>query len=175
MSSAIAVQNGSVPAAVVVTDAWRDRFWAKVEKGGECWIWMGGHVPRGYGRVCTKSIVGFGRQSYAHRMSWIMANGPIPDGMQVLHHCDTPACVKPQHLFLGDQLVNMRDMVGKGRSLTGERSPQSKLTTNDVAAMRERYAAGGVTFYDLARDYGIVFQHAHAIVRGARWGRAHGK
>lgn len=149
--------------------AWRDRFWSRVHKSDGCWEWTRGHVPRGYGCVCTKAIAGLRKQDYTHRIAWMLEHGAIPQGLQVLHECDNPPCVRPEHLFLGDQLANVRDMISKGRAVR----PTPKLTPEIVRELRERYAAGGVTFADLAADYGIVFQHAHAIVRGTRWGNLH--
>lgn len=89
------------------------RFWAKVRRGCECWLWLSQRTPGGYGQFH------FGPRGtppwYAHRLSWELANGPVPDGLSVLHHCDTPACVNPQHLFVGTHTDNMRDASRKGR------------------------------------------------------------
>jgi hypothetical protein len=87
-----------------------ERFWARVRKGPECWEFAG-PTRKGYGQLG----VGSGRHISAHRISWELANGPIPDGMQVLHTCDNPPCVNPAHLFLGTHQDNMDDMVAKGR------------------------------------------------------------
>lgn len=75
-----------------------------------CWLWTGTANERGYGRVYSG-----GRMWVAHRLSWTQANGPIPSGMFVCHKCDTPACVNPDHLFLGSPRDNVLDMVAKGR------------------------------------------------------------
>jgi len=149
---------------------WIDRFWEKVDKGPGCWEWTG-FRSRKYGRVYTGSIPGFPHNTNAHRMSWIIANEglAIPSGMFVCHHCDNPACVRPDHLFLGDNLANMRDKVAKGRHGRGETSPLSRLTEEQVRSIRERYAAGSVFYRDLAAEYGVTITHVAHIVVGKRW------
>ena len=88
-----------------------ERFWEKVDKSGECWKWTAATTKFGHGICFVK-----GEQVSAHRISYEWAYGPIPDGLSVLHHCDNPACINPEHLFLGTQTDNMRDMRDKGRS-----------------------------------------------------------
>lgn len=89
-----------------------DRFWAKVKKSDACWEWQGGRLPHGYGRIVISRKEGAVR---AHRFSWELHFGPIPDGMVICHRCDNPPCVRPDHLFVGTQSDNMRDCVNKGR------------------------------------------------------------
>lgn len=95
------------------------RFWAKVNKvgpvhptiGTECWLWTGRPTPSGYGAffpIRTEHVP-------AHRYSYVLAHGIIPDGLHVLHKCDVRLCVRPDHLFAGTQLDNVRDMLAKGR------------------------------------------------------------
>lgn len=86
------------------------RFWARVEKSDGCWLWTGAQHFRGYG--ATTPIRGHTR---AHRVSWVLTNGLIPDGAGVLHRCDTPLCVNPAHLYLGSQRQNLADCVARGR------------------------------------------------------------
>jgi len=87
-----------------------ERFWSKVEKTDNCWIWKGSIDVDGRGRF----KLGGGNRS-AHRVSWMLIHGELPKGMCVCHRCDNPKCVKPAHLFLGTHLDNMRDMAEKGR------------------------------------------------------------
>lgn len=94
-----------------------DRFWAKVNRGDDCWEWAGGrNQGTGYGFFSVRS-----RTIGAHRAAWEVANGPIPAGIDVLHRCDNPPCVRPDHLFLGTHRDNMRDMRAKGRWSNGDR------------------------------------------------------
>lgn len=105
-----------------LTDSDISRFWSKVSKSDDCWLWMASRCGYRY-----KSGGGYGQFVkgrnvwYAHRVSWTIQNGSIPDGLQVLHRCDNPFCVKPDHLFLGTQLDNMKDCRSKGREAVGEK------------------------------------------------------
>lgn len=105
-----------------------DYFWSRVDKSGECWVWTGGTIGGGYGRFSAAKIL-------AHRHAWALTNGPVPDGLDVLHRCDNPPCVRPDHLFLGTHTENMRDMTSKGRraAMRGAESPNARQT-DDVRA-----------------------------------------
>lgn len=110
-----------------------------------------------------------GKQWSAHRYAWTVKNGAIPSGMSVLHRCDNPKCVNPEHLFLGTQADNMRDMKSKGRARApaGERHRDARLTedavrrirfgSEPVAALAREYGVAGVTIYN-ARN-GVTWRH----------------
>jgi HNH endonuclease len=87
-----------------------ERFWGRVDKSGECWEWTGSLGSHGYGEFGVA-----GDRVLAHRYSYELASGPIPDGLYVCHHCDNRRCVRPDHLFLGTARDNALDMVRKGR------------------------------------------------------------
>ncbi len=90
-----------------------DRFWAKVRKSDGCWLWSRPGWADGYGQTTFKH-----QRWFAHRLSYTLAVGPIPDGLFVCHHCDVRLCVRPDHLFLGTQTDNLRDASRKGRMRT---------------------------------------------------------
>lgn len=96
-----------------VSPTFWDRYWAKVSKSEDCWLWLGASHDDGYGHI--KAGVG-GRVLLAHRVAYVAFVGPLLPGMLVCHRCDTPACVRPEHLFLGDHATNAQDRNSKGRS-----------------------------------------------------------
>ncbi len=106
----------------------------------------------------------------AHRFSWELHNGPIPKGFCVLHRCDNPPCVRPDHLFLGTHLENIRDMVKKNRGYDrhGEKNPRAKLTERKVIEIRRRYELGE-TQESLGREYGFVQAYISQIVLRKIW------
>lgn len=135
------------------------RFWAKVEKTDGCWNWTASRSgPMRYGRMVVD-----GHTEAAHRIAWTLANGPIPDGLRVLHECDNPACVRVEHLRLGTQSQNMRGAVQR------QRLAQSKLTDELVLEMRRRHAAGEVSIHQLAREHGMSWKTISEAIRGISW------
>lgn len=122
--------------------------------------------------------MGYGHMIYlkrdynAHRVSYELANGPIPDGMHVLHKCDNQPCVNPAHLFLGTHTDNMHDMDAKGRKPRGERTLRNKLTEADVREIRSRFERKGVKFTnapELAARYGVTSGTVINAARGITW------
>lgn len=94
-----------------------ERFWRNVEKTSGCWLWVGKRHRQGYGWFWVD-----GKKCYAHRIAFAALVEPIPQGLWVLHHCDTPACIRPDHLYLGTHADNMRDRQLRGRTARGDRS-----------------------------------------------------
>jgi HNH endonuclease len=91
-----------------------EKFWSKVDLSKDCWVWKGFCDRDGYGKKFLRLTDGKLEQ-FAHRVSWIITHGCIPEGMCVLHRCDNPPCVRPDHLFIGSQNDNNKDMQAKGR------------------------------------------------------------
>lgn len=127
-----------------------------------CRLWQGQLNSKGYG--CK---TGGGRRVLAHRWVWEQINGPIPEGMIVMHRCDHPLCYRYDHLRLGTHADNSADMTAKGRD-RGRFEPlqRLKVPVEDVAEMRARYAAGLATQSQLGRQYGIHRSTVLRIVRG---------
>lgn len=147
------------------------RFWDKVDKSGNCWTWMAAIDGKGYGRINAP-----GRKMVAaHRFSYELAFGPIPDGLFVCHRCDNRRCVNPDHLFLGTAKDNTADMIAKGRgkrpplpNVKGERHPGVKLTAVQVMAIREAVATG-VQQRILAMQYGVCKATISLIIKRKNW------
>lgn len=141
-----------------------ERFWQKVVRGkdDECWPWTGTSYG-GYGKLTSEQ-----RVQWAHRVSWELANGPVPPGLFVCHRCDNPPCVNPGHLFLGTNQDNMDDMQSKGREARGERMGSAKLTDSDVIDIRT--LRGLVkSNAELASWYGIKTKTVGQILRRETW------
>lgn len=148
------------------------RFWSKVAMAGpeDCWIWMRYRMPNGYGSTHDANY----KRKYAHRMAWVLGNGPIPAGMFVLHRCDNRPCCNPGHLFLGTAQDNTDDMIHKGRLVvglrpTGEMVNTAKLTRDQVDRIRAAYVPGRFVISSLAREYGISYAGMHKVVTGKHW------
>jgi HNH endonuclease len=144
------------------------RFWDKTIPIPECGclLWTAGTDHKGYGRFQNK-----GKWCRAHRVSWELTNGVIPDNKMVLHQCDTPACVNPRHLFLGNNSDNMKDAWLKGRlfipSTQGERNPMSKITDEQ----RKEIKSDNRLHREIAKDYGICESRVSQIKSRGREGR----
>jgi len=143
------------------------RFWSRVNKGApdECWEWQGGQAPGRYGNL---------GKHLAHRLAWVIANGPIHRGLYVCHRCDNRICVNPAHLFLGTAKDNMVDCSQKGRTSRhgrgkpGEGHAMARLKEQDVVAIRSR-TANGESQAQLAREYSVSPSLIYLIVSRKRW------
>lgn len=153
------------------------RFFEKVEKTASCWMWVGGRFGTNRGEYFRYGCFLMSKQRgamLAHRASWELHYGEIPNGMVVCHKCDTPLCVNPDHLFLGTQKDNAMDMVSKGRNYCqrGEKSAWHKVSESDVLMLREKYESGlfkSSVLINEARSLGIKRSQFYNIVGNKCW------
>lgn len=144
---------------------WEQRFWSKVRKSDDgCWEWTGSLDKNGYGQVWIG-----GKYRKPHRVTYELTFGNICDGFFVCHKCDNPACVRPDHLFLGTIRDNNNDRTRKGRSARGEKVWTCVLTAEKVSEIRRRYEAGNVTQRELASEYGVRQTTIGRIVLRQTW------
>ncbi|MCP4990745.1 MAG: HNH endonuclease [Colwellia sp.] len=132
------------------------------EPNSGCLIWLGSVHRKGYGHIGVN-----GKTEKTHRFAWEQTNGPIPDGMHVLHYCDNPSCVNPDHLFIGTNADNVADKIKKGRDVyaNGEDHGASKLSKSDVIAIR----SDARPRKEIAANYGVSISQIGRILRREHW------
>jgi hypothetical protein len=151
----------------------QSRFFNRIAFGlSDCWYWAGTIDDTGYGVVRNRRThLG---EIKAHRFSFRLFNGDIPDGLKVCHRCDIRNCVNPEHLFLGTQAENVRDMIDKGRKPVGvtpkgEAHHFSILTEESVKEIRRLRSEVGRSYQSIANQFGVSMTTAHAVVNGRSW------
>lgn len=154
-----------------------ERFWQKVDKNGPipehwpalgpCWVWTGPRQKSGYATICSNY-----QNTYVHRFSYEKHRGPIPEGKWVLHHCDNRACVRPGHLYLGDQFDNMRDMFDRGRNNHAKGSNHGLAKITEMVA-REIYRDPRPP-RAIADEYQLGYTTVRDIKRGRTWSHVTG-
>lgn len=162
-----------LPAVSQLSEAILSRFWAKVDKSGDgdCWLWTAGTDELGYGKFTISRL-----SIAAHRLSFALANGRWPSSsMVVLHSCDNPSCVNPDHLKEGDLSQNLTEAYARGRrsgtvlwrdsSLTPIRRGGSSLSEWDVREIRRRKNAGE-SVATLSSDYQVKPPTIRDVVNG---------
>lgn len=154
---------------MMLSDADARRLWKHIaiSQPNECWPWQGRCTPSGHGQI--KCFGRHGTAIHAHRVAYVVAYGPIPEGMVVRHRCDTPACCNPNHLILGTHADNVRDRVARGRSATGAHNGRAKLTPEQVATIRERLTNGTESLQSLGTCYGVDRKTIRLIRDGVTW------
>jgi hypothetical protein len=151
----------------------RERLFSRIIKqDDECWIWTGSKAESGHGHI----NVGKNKMMKTHRLSWIFLRGPIPDGLCVLHHCDVPACINPDHLYVGTVQNNVDDMWARGRQPKDynhppqdcENNPNALLSNKQVAEIK-RMLLDGKRQVDVARMFGVSRFVIWSISKGRTW------
>jgi HNH endonuclease len=168
------------------------RFWKFVDQSpnqgpdGDCWEWQGKRLHFGHGRFHFFSGYDSARkkEQRAHRFSYMLHRGEIPKGLNVLHHCDNPPCVNPDHLFIGTNGDNNKDRARKGRTPKGSQhfshtKPECvrrgeshgchKLTDEQVVEIRNKYIPRVVTIPTLRDEYGVTYSTIQKIVQRKTW------
>ena len=150
------------------------RFFDKIQYTDSCWLWTAWKLPRGYGLI-GRGGRGQGME-LAHRASWILHFGPIPDGLDVCHDCpdgDNPSCVNPGHLWVGTLQDNTNDKMAKGAykaaAPCGEMNGHHKLTLEQVETIRQNYVWKYGAIRDLALRYGVAWQTIWNILHHKVW------
>lgn len=138
------------------------RFWNKVDKSGDCWLWTAGKDKDGYGGFTIA-----GEKVVVHRFSWELHFGEIPKGLHVLHKCDVRNCIRPDHLFLGTQKTNMADRNAKNRQAKGTVIHQSKLDEEIVKCIRVYYPM--FTKVQLGLFFGVDRRTIYDVVNSITW------
>jgi hypothetical protein len=156
-------------APIIVTDKNKINFWKRVEKAGpdDCWLWTGSKTNQGYGQMRAGGVV-----TYVHRISWVIANGDIPQdgesyhGTVIRHKCDTRLCVNPKHLEPGTQSDNLWDAADRDRIQRNREKPRnSKLDEKDVEEIRK----SNLSPLELALRYEVLPQTIWSIRTGRTW------
>lgn len=130
------------------------------EPNSGCWLWLTYCGTKGYGQIKYK-----GNQMGAHRVSWIVHRGLIPEGALICHKCDVPCCVNPDHLYVGSNLTNRHDAIRRGRAPQGETAGQSNLTDSDILLIRSDPRPQRA----IAKEYGLSHTAIGNIKRGRTW------
>lgn len=145
----------------------KKRFWSKVDiKDSSCWEWLANKWSNGYGQLWIgRPVISFSTTVLAHRVSWMLENDKdIPEGMFVLHKCDNPGCVNPDHLYLGSHCDNMSDMINKQRY----GRPNAILSEIDITEVRNMLLLGH-THQDTADKFGVCKSTITHISTGRNW------
>lgn len=154
------------------TKSLNERFWEKVKKTSTCWLWKASVNTQGYGQIMIDK-----KPRGSHRVSWELAHGSIPNNLWVLHKCDNPPCVNPDHLYLGTAKDNADDMISRNRQnnvrpknpAIGSRHGRSKLIESEVIEIRNRYKTKNISQRKLAKEFNISQAAILSIIHRRGW------
>jgi len=168
-SASCRAKIGSRIAQTLNLKGFEEQFWKRVPDRNpsgspdDCWEWTGSKAGSGYGRFYAG-----GSSHYAHRASYAIHHGPVPEGFWVLHSCDNPPCVNPSHLRLGTPAENSADMVERKRQRIGDNAPWSVLNEKKVSCIKELLSEGRMK-KDIARAFGVHVGTIQSIALGDNW------
>ncbi len=153
----------------IIDNPFDKRFWEKVDKTKYCWNWTGALSGLKDDPLNRYGVIGINKRlHYAHRVSWMLTKGEIPESLHVLHKCDNIICVNPEHLFLGTQGDNNRDRTRKGRTTRGSKSWRATLTEKDVIFAKKNF--NKMRIIDIAKILNVSFNTIWKIKDGHSWG-----
>lgn len=149
----------------------KKRFWNKVDKKGpnDCWLWKANKINNKYGSFGIFNEKGQFRNTTAHRVSYLLKHGHIPNKFDICHTCDNPPCVNPKHLFSGSRKENMKDACTKGRMQKGEAHYKAKLTESQVIKIRNEHIPYKFSFKKLAKRYNVSYRTIRVIIERKAW------
>lgn len=139
-----------------------ERLFEKVDKTDECWNWTGYKNKQGYGSIKVND-----KMIKTHRLSYELFFGEIPHGLDVLHKCDNPSCLRPDHLFIGDDKANTQDSISKGRHVIP--IANKKLTVNNVIEIRNKYMPFKYSIRKLAKEYKVSYWAIQSVLNRKNW------
>jgi len=143
----------------------KKRFLSKIYQTDDCWEWTGNTDKDGYGKFWINSLR---RNDMAHRISYQIFIGEIPQGLWVLHKCDNPSCVNPEHLFVGTAKDNSADRDNKGRGISGERVQTHKLIPSDIPVIKELYQKG-FSQREIGEQFNCSQESISRLLLGKSW------
>lgn len=152
-----------------------ERFWKKVDIKGEneCWHWLGrSNQPYGYTGILPYGVVRFqGNITMAHRVSFMLKKGPIPEGHIIRHTCDNPKCVNPNHLISGTYKENSQDAIQRGRFNVrrGEKVNTAKLNEHQVRLLRKKFQEKKLSALEISLLMGMRLVSVYRMLQGHSW------
>jgi len=155
-------KKGNIPHKInTLHDVWKK---IDIKDKDDCWDWNGAKDKDEYGRMSINCIL-----KYSHRIVYEETHGSIPSGLYILHKCNNPSCCNPNHLYIGTQYTNAKQMVFEHRQARWNRNGQAKLNKDGVLKIRFLYSTGEYSCGDLGKIFGISRQQIYRIIKNKNW------